>query len=196
MRRLLPIFLFTLLITILFANNSTVANCRINDEEDAWIQTLLEEKNISIKHNDYIFYCTGHHGIIWSLIASDSMGIFLQNGTSRNHVEFSDCELSDSLLFIKDNIQTIMWGFDSLSNFAHLLKPLEKTTYNPIYNQLYIIKDGKITFCYNNGKQYYAGYDSIQFQSNLRKLVFLMLWLASPTCRSYLPLPSDSLLLK
>ena len=196
MRKLLPIFLFTLLISILSVNNSTVANCRNNDKEYAWIQTLVREKNISTKHNDYIFYYTGHHGIIWSLIASDSMGMFLQNGTSRNHVESSDCGLSDSSLFIEDNIQTIMWGFDSLSNFAPLLKPLEETTYNPIFSQLYIIKDGKITFCYNNGKQYYAGHDSIQFQSNFRKLAYLMLWLATPTCRPYLPLPSDSLLLK
>lgn len=196
MRRLLTIFLFLLFISILFVNNSTIANCRTNDKHNTWLQAIVGEQNISLQHKDYILYCTGHHGIIWSLIASDSLGIFLHNGTTRKHVEFYDCGLSDSLSFINDNIQTIMWGLDSLSNFAHLLKPLEKATYNPIYNQLYVIKDGKITFCYNNGRQYYAGTDSIQFHSNLNKLVFLMLWLASPTSRPYLPLPSDSLLIK
>ncbi len=145
-----------------------------------------------MSHNGYIVYCTGHHGIIWSLIGSDSLGIFLNNGSTRNHIEFFDDGLSDSLSFIKDNIKTIKWGFDSLSNFAHLLKPLDETTYKPIYNQLYIIKDGNMTFHYNNSRQYYAGSDSIQFQNKFSILVFLMLWLATPTCRPYMPLPKDS----
>lgn len=93
-------------------------------------------------------------------------------------------------------IQTIIWGFDTLSNFAHLLKPLEDTIYNPIYNQLYVIKAGNITFRYNDCLQYYVGSDSIQFHRKFSKLVFLMLWLASPTNRPYLPLPNDSLLLQ
>nr|MBD5376723.1 hypothetical protein [Bacteroides sp.] len=196
MRRLLPIIIFLLFFSILFVNSSTIANNITNDKEDTWIQAIVGEQNISMQHNDFILYCTGHHGIIWSLIAYDSLGIFLHNGTTRNHVEFSDCGLSDSLSFINDNIKTIMWGFDSLSNFAHLLKPLEETTYNPIYNQFYVIKDGNITFRYNDRRQYYAGSDSIQFHGNFSKLAFLMFWLASPTCRPYLPLPSDSLLLK
>lgn len=196
MRILLPTFIFLLIFSILFVNSSTIDSCITNDKEDAWIQAIVGEQNISMQHNDYILYFTGHHGIIWSLIGLDSLGIFLNNGTTRNHAEFFDCGLSDSLSFIKDNIKTIMWGFDSLSNFAHLLKHLEETTYKPIYNQLYIIKDGNITFRYNDSRQYYAGSDSMQFQSNFSKLVFLMLWLASPTCRPYMPLPSDSLLRK
>lgn len=195
MRKLLPIFLFLSFISILFVNSSTIANCRTNDKEAEWLQAIVGEQNISMQHKDVIFYCTGHHGIIWSSIASDSLGIFLNNGTTRNHVDFFDCGLSDSMSFINDNIKTIMWGFDSLSNFAHLLKPLEETTYKPIYNQLYIIKDGNITFRYNTSRQYYAGSDSIQFHSNFSKLVFLMLWLASPACRPYMPFPSDSSLL-
>ena len=192
MRRLLPIIIFLLFFSILFVNSSTIANNITNDKEDTWIQAIVGEQNISMQHNDFILYCTGHHGIIWSLIAYDSLGIFLHNGTTRNHVEFSDRGLSDSLSFIKDNIQTIMWGFDSLSNLAHLLKPLEDTKYNPIYNQFYVIKDGNITFCYNDREQYYAGSDSLQFHDNFSKLAFLMFWLASPTSRPYLPLPRDS----
>ena len=196
MRRFPAIFLSMLFIPFLFVNSSSNVSWNINDNEGKWIQTIVGEQNMSLQHHDYIFYCTGHHGIIWSLIASDSLRIFLDNGTTRKHIEFSDYGLSDSLSFIKDNIQTIIWGFDTLSNFAHLLKPLEDTTYNPIYNQLYVIKAGNIAFRYNDRLQYYVGSDSIQFHRKFSKLVFLMLWLASPTNRPYLPLPNDSLLLQ
>lgn len=196
MRRFPAIFLSMLFIPFLFVNSSTNASWNINGNEGKWIQTIVGEQNMSLQHNDYIFYCTGHHGIIWSLITYDSLGIFLHNGTTRKHIEFSDYGLSDSLSFINDNIQTIIWGFDTLSNFAHLLKPLEDTIYNPIYNQLYVIKAGNITFRYNDCLQYYVGSDSIQFHRKFSKLVFLMLWLASPTNRPYLPLPNDSLLLQ
>lgn len=193
MRKLLPIFLFLLFFSILFANNSTIANCETNGKVETWIQSIVGKQNISMQQNDYIFFYTGHHGIIWSLIATDSSGIILRNGTTRNDIDSFDVGLSDSLTFVKDNFRTIMWGFDSLPKFSHLIEPLEDTIYNPIYCQIYIIKDGNITFGYNNYMQFYSGTDSIQFHSNYRKLLFLMFWLAAPSCRPYLPLPTDSL---
>lgn len=147
-------------------------------------------------NKDFIFYWTGHHGLVWSLIASDSSGIYLYNGTTRKKLENSDEDLPDSLSFIKSNIKTITWGFDSLANASPLLSPLNDTIYNPFYSELYVIKDGKIALNYNFRKDYYSGADSTVFRPNLSRLVYLMLWLAAPDCRQYMSTPCDTLLNK
>lgn len=166
------------------------------DDRQRWIESLLNEHDKSLNCNDYIFYCTGHHGIIWSVIVMDSLGISVYNGTTRNHIDYANQNIPDTLSFIKNNIKTIRWGIDSLPNNANLLTPLKNRAYNPIYNELDIIKDGNLSFSYNDAKVFYNGVDSINFQTKLSKLTFLMLWLAAPSVRPYLPQPSDTLLLK
>ncbi|MDE6854018.1 MAG: hypothetical protein K2J38_03075 [Muribaculaceae bacterium] len=166
------------------------------ENRQAWIQSLLSEHGNPINCNDYIFYCTGHHGIIWSLITSDSSGISLYNGTTRKHIDYGNQRIPDTLSFIKNNIKTISWGIDSLPNTAQLFVPFINSVYNPIYCELDVIKDGNISFSYNNAEVFYNGADSIDFRNKLNKLTFLMLWLAAPSIRQYLPCPSDTLLLK
>lgn len=180
-----------LFVKALFANTSFT-----KDNRQTWLDSLLIEHDNSKKSNDYIFYCTGHHGIIWSLVVLDSLGISLYNGTTRKHIDYTNQNILDTLSFIKNNIKTICWGFDSLPYNAHLLKPSNSRVYNPMYNELYIVKDGNISFNYNDAIFFYSGVDSISFHNKLNKLTFLMLWLASPTIRPYLPLPNDTLLLK
>lgn len=194
MKNLVITVFFTFLLSILFVNaQSTDADCTI-DEQQAWIQSLLNEQGISINTDDYIFYCTGHHGIIWSLITSDSSGIQLYNGTTRSHIDYENESIPDTLSFIKNNIMAISWGIDSLTNNAHLLTPLKNRVYNPIYYELDIIKDDNLSFSYNDAKVFYNGADSINFQNKLNKLAFLMLWIADPSIRPYLPTPCDTLL--
>lgn len=196
MKSLIPIVLVILISSMLIVNaQSTNADCTI-DKEQAWIQSLLSEHNESINSNDYIFFCTGHHGIIWSLIASDSSEIHLYNGTTRKHLDYPNQSIPDTLTFINNNIMTITWGTDSLAKAAQSLTPLRNEVYSPIYHQLYIIKNGKVVFSYNDREDSYTGTDSTNFHDNLSKLTFLMLWLAAPSCRPFLPLPGDTLLLK
>ena len=196
MKNLVITVFFTFLLSILFVNaQSTDADCTI-DEQQAWIQSLLNEQGISINTDDYIFYCTGHHGIIWSLITSDSSGIQLYNGTTRSHIDYENESIPDTLSFIKNNIRAISWGFDSLANTAHWLTPLNNGVYNPIYHELHVINDGNLSFSYNDAEVYYTGPDSTKLKHNLRKLVYLMFWLAAPSCRPYLPLPGDTLSLR
>lgn len=187
--------LFTLIISLLFmfvrfgTTQSKIAGSNI-DKRQLWIESILNEKGILHPCKDYIFYCTGHHGIIWSAITSDSSGICLFNGTTRNHVECADYSHLDTLSFIKNNFKTITWGFDSLSNDAQYLIPLKDDAYNPIFTELYIVKNNKIIFCYKN-TDCYSECDGIDFRYKLDKLAFLMFWLASPSVRSYLPIPCD-----
>lgn len=196
MKKLISSIFFLSIISMLFVKAQLTNTNFTIDNRQTWIESLLNEHGKSINSNDYIFYCTGHHGIIWSLIVSDSLGISLYNGTTRNHIDYANHNIPDTLSFIKNNSKTICWGIDSLSNNAHLLKPLKNRVYNPIYYEIDIIKDGNLSFSYNDAKVFYNGADSINFQNKLNKLAFLMLWIASPSIRPYLPQPSDTLFLK
>lgn len=193
MRYLLPSFIILLLHSILFVEaQSTSANIHPVDSRQKWIQSILREHSKPIKSNDYIFYCTGHHGINWSLIANDSSGIYLYNGSTRKRIKYDDSALQDSLSFINDNILTIKWGFDSLANAANFLKPLKTDVYNPVYQQIYLIKDNKLVLSYNDIDDYYAAPDSVRFNSNIHKLVYLMFWLSAPSARPYMPVPQGN----
>lgn len=195
MRFLPSIFLILLLNAALFADARASTDDRDStDEVQEWIQSILSEQDAPINYNDYLFYYTGDYGVIWSLIVSDSSGVFFRNGTTRTHIEYDDCGLSDSLLFIENNTQTITWGFDSLASAANLIKPLTRREYSPFYNQLYVIKDNRVVFSYNDKKNYYAGSDSTTFKTNLSRLVYLMFWLSAPSARHCMPTPDDDLL--
>ncbi len=186
------IYIFISLVSVSCLN--TINNRRQNiDNRQSWIQSILGQEGISVDSTDYLFYCTGHHGIIWSIITSDLSGIHLYNGTTRNHIKDTCHGLTDTLSFINANIKTIKWGFDSFANAAKLLTPLKNEAYNPVYNELCIIKNNKTVFCHNN-TDYYSGQDSISFNYSLNKLVYLMYWLAAPSGRPYLPTPCDTLL--
>ena len=162
-------------------------------KQDAWIQSLLAEQNRTIEDKDYLFYCTGHHGMIWSIIVSDSSGMSIYNGTTRTQADHRDNGLTDTLLFINDNIQTIAWAFDSLSNAITLIRTNNDTTYNPVYTELYLKKDGNVNCIYNNQIHgYYTGADSVEFNNNFKGLLYLMYWLAAPSVRQYLSVPSDT----
>lgn len=191
MKSLIATALFSLIISILFVSAQSTMSDSTIDSRQQWIKSLLSEQCKSLNTSNYIFYCSGHHGIIWSLITSDSSGIHLYNGTTRTHIDYMNQSISDTLSFINNNLKTITWGLDSLDNTNHLITPLKDGVYKPIYNELDIIKDGNISFSYNDTKDYYSGTDSTKFN----KLIYLMRWLAAPSSRSYLPPPGDTLLL-
>lgn len=195
MRSLLILFIYISLGSVLFGAAQSIIAEDSSDSRLSWIESLLDDEDKSFNSGDYLFYCSGHHGIIWSLIASDSSRIHLYNGTTRKHIEHANLYSFDTLSFINDNINTINWGIDSLDNAAQALTPLNDEAYNPIYNELYIIKENKIVFCSNNA-DYYSGPDSTIFNHHLSKLSYLMYWLAAPSCRPYLPVPCDTIFAK
>lgn len=181
------LFLSAFFCSTLFANDDYAVG-----QEQLWIQSILEKHDESISSNNYIFCCTGHHGVIWSLITFDSAEIRFYNGTTRHYIDTSYTVPLDTLLFIKDNVKTITWGYDSLAIAAKSMRPLERTEYSPFYNELYVIKDGKMFFRLNNAISY-AGQDSIGFNRKLNRLKLLMLGLAAPSLRPYLPSSYDTL---
>ncbi len=120
----------------------------------------------------------------------DSSRIDLYNGTTRHYISRERSSGIDTLSFLKNNNETILWGFDSLVNDVELLKPVYKEIYSPIYNELYIIKDKKTVFCLDDAESF-IGEDNTKFNSKLKRLIYLMYWMASPSCRDYLPEPCD-----
>lgn len=171
------------------ANSTDTDN---SDNQLPWVQSILNEQCNHTDSTDCLFYFTGHHGIIWSSIISDSSGIHLYNGSTRNHIDYPENCPFDTLSFLSNNNQTITWGFDSLANNAQLLVPVQKNEYNPLYSELLVIKGNKTIFR-RNGADYFAGPDSARFDSNFKKVLYLIFWLASPSCRSYIPIPCDKL---
>lgn len=195
MKSLRVSFLIVFFVFVLLSMaQSTIVDC-IACNRQSWIQSIWGKEGKSINSNDFLFYYTGHYGKSWSLITSDSSGIYLYNGTTRDNIPIADNGSFDTLSFLKNNIGSITWGFDSLANAAQLLMPLKSNCYNPVYNELYRVKDNKVVFSLNCA-DYFCGPDSARFNSNLVKLLYLMYWLAAPSNRPYLPVPCDTLLPK
>ena len=193
MRTLLFVFMLLLLVSALFATaHPSNTDDSILSQEELWIQSLLREQDISTRGSDFIFYCIGHHGHIWSLITSDSSGIRIFNGTTRKETEQSDDFCLDTLSFINDNTQTIAWGFDTLLNSAPFFAPLSNAPYQPFYKHLSVKRNGNLFFKFDNHNDYYAGEDSIEFHEKFGKLQYLMYWLAAQSIRMHLPVPSDT----
>lgn len=195
MRILLYVFCFFPITSNFFVKaQNVIGDYSFDNREPDWIKEVIDAQDKPIKSKDFIFYCTGHHGINWSLIALDSSGISLYNGTTRKLIEYSNPCLEDTLSFVRDNFESLSWGFDSLAYSNQFV--IERTTdvYSPIYNQLYLIKDNELTFSYNDNSNYYIGADSIKFHHNLSRLEYLLFWLAAPSARPYMPIPNDTLL--
>lgn len=146
----------------------------------------------SSTNQDYIFYSTGHHGHIWSKFLRDSVGLHISIGTSRSRNDQAICQSFDTINLIEDNIKTIAWGFDSLWREAKQLKPVYRTMYNPVFKELYIVRNNDTLFTLGDAEKF-IGKDSNVFNHKLQKLMSLMSWLASPSIREYLPTPADTL---
>lgn len=182
----LAVFLQSILINIL--SSPMVAN----NHNDLHPPTPLLSTSPDSNPQNYIYYTTGHHGRIWSKVSRDSTGLLLSNGTTRNWSDQQAWQPFDTLSFNENNTQTIIWGLDSLWKEAKQLKPLFKQTYSPIYTELYIIRNNDTLFKLGDAERF-IGRNSKNFNIKLQKLMFLMLWLASPSIREYLPTPNDTL---
>lgn len=183
---ILIIFVMSILSDIGFPSYSS-------NNDDDFAERIRSVTNDSTDKN-YIFFGCGHHGMIWSKIAFDSTGIHLSNGTTRATIDDdqpSDTPI-DTIRFIENNIHTINWGIDSLYLDAKLFDSSPNDIYNPIYQELYVIKNGNLFFHHSNTENI-IGLNNLKFNRKLNKLIYMMLWIASPPLRQYMPEPADTL---
>ncbi len=188
----LPISAFLIFFVSVLLNAMQPAKAdSLSTTSQRWILSALGEPDKPISSDAYLFYCTGHHGMVWSAITRDSSFIHLYNGTTRTHIEYPIYELDDTLSFIKNNIRTINWAFDSMASAARFLTPVDREVYITVYTGLYLVKEDSTEF-HTNDVARFSGPDSASFNDRFKKLNYLMLWLAMPSGRQYMPIPCDS----
>lgn len=193
MKHLFSVFLSLLLVSALFSTAHSI----VADNEDKnvqWIQSRLKESGESIKCKNYIFYGTTGYMVTWSLITLDSSEIHIYRGSTsrRPFLDSNICNTIDTPAIIRDNIKTIIWGFDSLPNASKSLTPIVDTTYNPFFRFIDIVKDNRTVFN-SNSRTSYVGPDSENFNEKFRKLYYLMFWLRNPQIQRSFPTPADTL---
>jgi len=134
-----------------------------------------------VVNKDYIFYLTGHHGHIWSLITDSDSCYMCFAGNTRNG------ELKRGML-PKGN-QLLSWGFDSLPEKALNMIPIYRKEYFPFYTRMIVYSDcGKRIFNMDNAIGY-KGPDSASFNRELNRLRYFMFWQASTEYQDKLPIP-------
>ncbi|MDE5840440.1 MAG: hypothetical protein K2H49_05925 [Muribaculaceae bacterium] len=184
-------FILSILLLSILLANCTESIGAINYDSE-YPLGYISCPSIDSIHQDYIYYASGHHGYNWSKICHDSTGWHLTNGTTRNLPDKKMFQSFDTINLIEANIKTIQWGIDSLWKEAKQLRPSYREIYNPFFKELNIIRHNDTVFSLGNAEKF-LGKDSDLFNFKLQKLMFLMLWLASPSIREYLPTPNDTI---
>ena len=187
-------FILSILLLSILLANCTESIGAINCDSEYPLGSISCPSIDSI-HKDHIYYASGHHGYNWSKIYHDSTGWHLTNGTTRNWPDQKMFQSFDTISLIEANIKTIQWGLDSLWKEAKQLRPLDREIYTPFFTELNIIRHNDTVFSLGNAEKF-LGKESEIFNPKLQKLMFLMLWLASPSIREYLPTPNDTLQIK
>ena len=162
------------------------------DNNNGWLYQMIGNESItdSIYGKNFILYYTGHHGHIWSIILSDSTGYHLYNGSTRHKLAEIEPLPFDTMDLLSNNFSTLQWAFDLLAKEAKSMTPHIKKEYSPIYNEMIVFNRDKIVFRLNNTDKF-SGCDSLEFNSKLQKIEYLMYWLSSPSIRPYIPIPKD-----
>ena len=190
-RRYIFVAIIGLILPFFF--NGLASDCKdLNDIHFQSIKSIIGDSVFSdlIDGKDAIIYYTGHHGIVWSMITYDAEEYRLYNGSTRDWDNQLAMIPIDTTKFVKDNSISLKWAFDSLTSEVANMVPCRRMDYNPIYNELLFIHNDSIVFRLNNTKNF-SGDDSIGLNRKIHLLVFTMYWLASPTIREYITIPSS-----
>ncbi len=165
-----------------------------NDEGTIeWINNIVKDSGKQVNHSNYIFHCSGTcYGSSWSMIYSDSAGLHVLKGTTRNRQESEDTIPLDTLKILMDNSKTIKWALDSLANEASLLNAHMDNSYSPLFSKLVIVNDNEVNYEVYKIKKF-TGKCSKKFNNKLQKLGLLMLWLEYPNLHPFLPIPNDGI---
>lgn len=162
--------------------------------QEELVNFFVHDKTIVMLLNNKksIFYCHGHEGRNWSLVVHDTTDKYLFfNGSTRTLLRDSLSCPFDTTIFVKNNIKTLDWAFDSLQRYSKLICLCRQNSYSPLYKRLYLMDKGHLLFQFNNVNTFFSPNDSV-FNYQLHKLEYLMFWLSSPSLRQqYLPLPND-----
>lgn len=146
----------------------------INNFSDS-ITNIIEGKK-------FLYYITGHHGHIWSLVVSEKDRYICVSGNTRNN----DCRIDT----IHVEASVLKWGLDTMDLYCHKMEPIENTTYWPFYERLVLSSSKKEIIFDSIDTNSYVGTDSVTFNNKLNELKYFMYWIAVPeVVRRKLPTP-------
>ncbi len=135
-----------------------------------------------INENKFLYFITGHHGHIWSIVIQNGDRYILVAGNTRNNSWHIDT------LFIDSPILT--WGMDSLGMSCRDMRPVYRDFYWPFYEELVLFSAEKEKIFDCRDALCYSGIDSITFNKKLNRLKYYMYWFASPVeIQKKLPAP-------
>lgn len=172
------ILLFFILLESVFAYSFQTATI----ENQSVPQTVRDSLKVEMAGKYFLYYSTGHHGVVWSLIYREAGSYRMRIGTTRGNNQVMNAEF-DTVAFLNANGTLLAWGLDTLPVIAKKMTPQHRTVYWPIYESLYGLnaKTGDEFFS-DNAIGYY-GPDSVAFNEKFTKLNMLMYWLAAPEVR-------------
>ena len=135
---------------------------------------------------DFLYYSTGHHGVVWSLVYREAGSYRMRIGTTRGNNQVMNAEF-DTVAFLNANGTLLAWGLDTLPVIAKKMTPQYRTVYWPIYESLYSLNAKTGDEFFSDNAIGYSGPDSVAFNEKFTKLNMLMYWLAAPEVRQVIP---------
>lgn len=154
-------------------------DCELNNRADEIIsQCKLYDK---INQKQFLFYCTGHVGIVWSIVVREDVGYLVYYGNTSDEFVATDT--------IGQCNEIIQWGFDSLYLEAKTMKMKKINEYSPVKNVLEVYDDNCQRVFADYDMVIYGGYNSEIFNEKLRRLKYMMFWLSAPEIRNFSPSP-------
>lgn len=176
------ILLFFILLESVFANSFQTAAI----ENQPATQTVRDSLKVEMVGKDFLYYSTGHHGVVWSLVYREAGSYRMRIGTTRGNNQVMNAEF-DTVAFLNANGKLLAWGLDTLPVIAKKMTPQHRTVYWPIYESLYGLNAKTGDEFFSDNAIGYSGPDSVAFNEKFTKLNMLMYWLAAPDVRQVLP---------
>ena len=176
------ILLFFILLESVFAfsfHSATIENQSVP-------QTVRDSLKVEMVGKDFLYYSTGHHGVVWSLIYREAGSYRMRIGTTRGNNQVMNVEF-DTVAFLNANGKLLAWGLDTLPVIAKKMTPQHRTVYWPIYESLYSLNAKTGDEFFSDNAIGYSGPDSVAFNEKFTKLNMLMYWLAAPEVRQVIP---------
>ena len=164
MKYLLIIFL--LIFSVIGSSSLLNNQCYdfINNFGDS-ITDILEDK-------EFLYYTKGHQGHIWAIVVSENDHFIIVSGNTRNN----NCHIDT--ISIKESV--LKWGLDTLPQYCHKMQPVVSSSYCPFYERLVLFSSTKKIIFDCTETNTYSGPDSVNFNTKLNELKYLMYWFATP----------------
>ena len=147
---------------------------------------IRDSLKVEMVGKDFLYYSTGHHGVVWSLVYREAGSYRMRIGTTRGNNQVMNAEF-DTVAFLNANGTLLAWGLDTLPVIAKKMTPQYRTVYWPIYESLYSLNAKTGDEFFSDNAIGYSGPDSVAFNEKFTKLNMLMYWLAAPEVRQVIP---------